>query len=193
MKNFIYLLIAATFLFTSCSKETIEPVNQEVIENGTIEEGILLYGEWILLDGQMYIENMDTGNKSVYDHFSPTKTTSSLRYSGAQFEFETIEVGVTTWEFIAPQNSWNGYGDFILDNDTIQPYGLYIMDSNWSIVENPNATATNMQLGGSSRPITAVVVSYDDNIVEFTVQEAYESINGYNCNYYSVLKFQKKQ
>lgn len=190
MKNLFYILIASTFLFTSCKKEEIKPINE--VEQVEIEEGILLYGEWKLLDGKMYIENMETGEKTVYDHFSPTKPTSSLRYSGSQFEFETIEAGVTTWKFIAPQGSWNGYGEFWLDNDSIQPYGLYIMDEYWSVVEHPTATATTMQLGGSSRPISAVVESYNDNIVVFTVQEAYESIGGYNCNYYSTLRFQKQ-
>ena len=139
----------------------------------------------------MYIENMETGEKTVYDHFSPTKTTSSLRYSGAQLEFESIEQNVTTWEFIAPPN-WNGYGEFILDGDTAQPYGLYILDENWSIVEHPTATASTMQLGGSSRPLQAVVTDYNTQRVAFTVQEAYEAIDGYNCNYYSELIFEKQ-
>ena len=107
----------------------------------------------------------------VYDHFSSTKPTSSLRYSGAEVEFETIEQNVTTWEFIAPPN-YQGYGQFILDGDTLQPYGLYILNDNWSIVEDPTATTGTTQLGGSSRPIQAVVSNYDNNQVVFTVQEA---------------------
>ena len=191
MKNLIYILILASLAFTSCKKEVIKPINQEIEEVAPLEEGIILYGEWILVSGQMYIENMETGEKTVYDHFSPTKTTSSLRYSGTQFEFESIEQGVTSWEFCAPPN-WNGYGEFILDGDTLQPYGLYVMDENWSIVEHPTATASTMQLGGSARPLQAVVTDYTSQQVAFTVQEAYESIGGYNCNYYSELIFQKQ-
>ena len=188
MNKLIVVLVSFLLVFTSCKKEDIKPNDQvEVIG----EEGIVLYGEWKLLDGKMYVENMETGAHTVYDHFDPTKTTSSLRYEGAQFEFETIEQGVTTWEFIAPPN-WEGYGEFRLDNDSIQPYGLFIMGGDWSIVEDPTATAATMQLGGSSRPITAVVESYANNIVVFTVQEAYTSINGYNCNYHSELRFQKQ-
>jgi len=194
MKNLIYILSLSIFLFTSCTKETyepIKPISQEIEEAGTTEEGVLLYGEWKLISGKMYIENMETGEKTVYDHFSPTKTTSSLRYSGAQLEFETIEQNVTTWEFIAPPN-WNGYGEFILDGDNNNPYGLYVMDDNWSVIEHPTATTSTMQLGGSARPLQAVVVDYSLERVAFTVQEAYEAIDGYNCNYYSELIFEKQ-
>jgi hypothetical protein len=191
MKRFIYILISATILFTSCTKEEPLQPNQGVVENAIIEEGILLYGEWKLLDGKMYVDNLETGERIVYDHFDAIKTISSLRYGGAMFEFETIEKNTTTWKFMAPPN-WEGYGEFWLDNDSIQPYGLYVIGSNWSVVEEPTATASNMQLGGSSRPLSAVVESYQDNIVVFTVQEAYESINGYNCNYHSELRFQKQ-
>ena len=191
MKNLIYILILTSLVFTSCKKEELKPINQEIEEAATIEEGIILYGEWILVSGKMYIENMETGEKTVYDHFSPTKTTSSLRYGGTQFEFESIEQGVTSWEFCAPPN-WNGYGEFILDNDTINPYGLYVLEDNWSVVEHPTATASTMQLGGSSRPLQAVVTDYSSQQVAFTVQEAYESIDGYNCNYYSELIFEKE-
>jgi len=181
MKKLLFVL-ALTLTFASCQKENIQPNPVEVVE---IEEsGIDLYGEWVLLDGQMFIENMETGANTVYDHFSPTKPTSSLRYEGAQFEFETIEASVTTWEFVGTE--------FILDNDSIQPYGLSVNNIGWSIVEHPTATAATMQLGGSSRPLSAVVESYGDNIVVFTVQEGYASIDGYNCTYYSELRFQKQ-
>lgn len=191
MKNLFYILLALTLTFTSCKKESLTPVQNEVIEAGTIEEGILIYGEWKLVSGKMYIENMETGSNVVYDHFGPNKTTSSLRYSGAEFEFETIEQNVTTWTFIAPPN-YTGYGEFWIDSDSIQPYGLYILNDNWSVVEHPTATASTTQLGGSARPLLAEVVDYDSQTVTFIVQEAYESIDGYNSNYYSELTFQKQ-
>lgn len=190
MKKFLFLFLIASLTLTSCKKEEIVPINQ-VEETGTIEEGILIYGEWKLVSGKMYVHNLTTYENVVYDHFGPNKPTSSLRYSGSQFEFETIEQNVTTWTFIAPPN-WQGYGEFWLDNDSAQPYGFYVLDDFWSIVEHPTATASTTQLGGSSRPLTAVVTSYTNQTVEFTVQEAYESIDGYNCKYYSVLTFQKQ-
>jgi len=192
MKKIFFILLSLTLIFTSCKKEeSTLPANREELQSGVIEDGILLYGDWKLLSGKMYIENMETGSRTVYDHFDANKTTSSLRYGGIMFELEMIEKDVTIWTFIAPPN-YTGYGEFLLNHDTIQPYGLYIVDANWSIIEHPTATAATMQLGGSSRPLTAVVDSYNDDIVIFRVQEAYESINGYNCNYYSELRFQKQ-
>ena len=58
MKKLLFVL-ALTLTFASCQKENIQPNPVEVVE---IEEsGIDLYGEWVLLDGQMFIENMETG------------------------------------------------------------------------------------------------------------------------------------
>ena len=187
MKKLIFLFLSLNLFLTSCQKEEVLPTNQEVVT----EEGILLYGEWKLVSGKMYVHNLETYENVVYNHFDAVKTTSSLRYDGSLFEFETIKKDSTTWTFIAPPN-YQGYGEFWLDNDSIQPYGLYVLDNNWSIVEHPTATASTTQLGGSSRPLTAVVTSYSNQTVEFTVQEAYESIDGYNCKYYSVLTFQKQ-
>lgn len=190
MKNLIlFLSLSLTILFTSCQKEefnTLDETNRkELIENGTIEQGILIYGDWKLLSGQMFIENLETGSKSVYDHFSPIKPVSSLRYSGSQFEIETIEQNVTIWTFTETAEFW-------LDNDSIQPYGFQVMGPHFSIIEHPLATASTMQLGGSSRPFITVVEDYTNQIVVFTIQEAYENINGYNCSYYSELRFQKQ-
>lgn len=190
MKNLISLvLISFTLVFTSCQKEEYQTLNEanrtELIENGTIVEGILIFGEWKLLSGQMFIENLETGSKEVYDHFSPIKQTSSLRYSGAEFNIETIVQGVTTWTFTETSEFW-------LDGNNTQPYGFQVMGPHFSIIEHPTATATTMQLGGSSRPFTTIIGDYTNQIVIFTVQEGYENINGYNCKYYSELRFQKQ-
>lgn len=174
--------------FTSCQKEDIL-TNQDVVEEaGTIDNTISIFGEWLLVDGKMYMENMDTGEKTVYDHFDASKTVSSLRYEGYMFEFERIVVDSTTWTFIAP-NSIPGTGEFWLDNDSIQPYGFYITNSNMSIIEH---TSGPQQLGGSSRPITAYIDDYNSQTVNFYVQEAYTSINGENFKYFSELTFQKQ-
>ncbi len=189
MKKFLFIFLATSLFLTSCKKEEIKPINQTV--EAPTEEGIVIYGKWKLLSGKIYIHNLETNQNTVYDHFDATKTTSSLRYSGSEFEFETIIKDSTTWAFIAPPN-YQGYGEFWLDNDSIQPYGFYVLDDFWSIIEHPTATASTTQLGGSSRPLTAVVKSYSNKTVEFKVEEVYESINGYNCRYYSVLTFQKQ-
>ena len=186
MKNLILLaLLSLTLVFTSCEKEPLIDDTNRTELNGEIVEGISVYGNWTLLSGQMFIENLETGGKEVYDHFSSTKSTSSLRYGGTQFNIETIEQNVTTWTFTSS-------AEFYLNNNTTQPYGFQVMGPHFSIIEHPTATATTTQMGGSSRPFQTYVEDYTNQIVVFVVQEAYENINGYNCRYYSELRFQKQ-
>ena len=188
MKKFFYILLALTLTFTSCKKETLELANTEEV---LVDEELRIYGKYVLLSGEMLVTNLELNIKTSYNHFDVNKSISSLRYSGSQLEFETIEQNVTTWEFYEP-NSVPGFGEFILNGDTINPMGFYVTTSNWTIVEHPTSTtASEMQLGGSSRPIEGYVEDVDQNIVVIYVQDAYESIDGYNCKYYSELRFQK--
>jgi hypothetical protein len=71
------------------------------------------------------------------------------------------------------------------------PYGFYVTKNNWTIIEDPQSTQSNMQMGGSSRPISAVICDYSDSTVYFYVQEEYTSINNMNYKYLSDLKFRK--
>jgi len=193
MKRLFFILtLAFSIGLVSCQKEDITPNQDEVVDAGTIEQEISIFGEWKLLDGKMFMENIETGEKTVYAHFDANKTVSSLRYSGSMFDFETIEQNVTTWEFVQPPMV-PGTGDFILNGDVANPMGFYMTVNNWTIVEHPTASnAQEMQLGGSSRPISAYVEDYDQKIINFYVQEAYESIDGYNYKYFSELTFQKQ-
>jgi hypothetical protein len=185
MKNLLVVLtLIFGFTLTSCHKEEVTPPNTLIEEVETIS----VFGEWLLVDGKMYMENLETGEKTVYDHFGPTKSVSSLRYDGYMFEFERIVVDSTLWTFTTPYNI-PGTGQFWLDNDSIQPYGFYVTDTNMTIVENSVGVT---QLGGSARPITAFIDEDGTNSVNFFVQEAYESINGVNYKYFSELTFQKQ-
>lgn len=185
MKNFILIFAVILGLgFTSCQKEEIKPNNSVEMVDETIE----IFGEWVLVDGKMYMENLETGEKTVYSHFDATQNVSSLRYGGYMYEFERIVQDSTTWTFVEPQYNSN-MGEFWLDNDSIQPYGLYLTNSNMSIVENSTGP---QQLGGSSRPLTAFIDEYGNQTVNFYVQEAYENINGVNYKYFSELTFQKQ-
>jgi hypothetical protein len=191
MKKFFYILLAFSLVFTSCKKEELKPTAEVVEEAGTTEEGLRIYGKYVLLSGEMYVTNLETNEKTSYDHFDANKTTSSLRYSGSEIDFEDLEQGVTTWAFYQP-NMVPGFGEFVLNEDTLNPMGFYVTKSDWTIMEHPTATsASDMQLGGSARPIEGYVDDYDSEIVVIYVQDAYESIDGYNCSYYSALKFQK--
>jgi len=190
MKKLIYILIASTLLFTSCKKEEFKPVSQEIEEAGTTNEGLRIYGKYVLISGEMFVTNLETNKKTSYNHFDATKTISSLRYSGSEFDIENLEQGVTTWSFYQP-DMVPGYGEFVLNEDTTNPMGFYVTKSDWTIVEHPTSTIDNMQLGGSARPIEGYVDDYNLNIVVIYVEDAYESIDGYNCKYYSALKFKK--
>ncbi len=186
MKKFYNILLMFMFFFVSCEKETIEPVQTEEVSVTPVEE-IRIYGKWLLLDAKMYVENIETHQKTVYNHFDVNKTVSSLRYSGSIYEIEDIEQNVTTWEFHQPLNI-PGNGEFILNSDTIQPYGFYVTKSNWTIVEHPLAFMNGgTQIGGSSRPIDALILDYDENVVNFYIQMTYESIDGYNSKYFNEL------
>lgn len=188
MKKFFYILLALMLVFTSCKKETLTPVNEEVV---VVEDELRIYGKYVLLSGEMYVTNLETNQKTMYNHFDANKTTSSLRYSGSLVDFEDLEQDVTTWAFSQPDYV-PGFGEFILNNDSINPMGFYVTKSNWTIMEHPTAnSASDMQLGGSARPIEGYVDDYGANIVVIYVQDAYENIDGYNCSYYSALKFQK--
>lgn len=187
MKNLIYLLaVSLVLVASSCQKENIQPTVQA---EQTIQE-IRLYGKWLLVGGSMYMTNLETGQKTKYDHFGPNKTISSLDYNGSDIEIETIEIDVTTWSFYEPP-AVPGYGEFVLNGDMQNPYGFYVTKNNWTIMEHPQSTASNMQMGGSTRPISAEICNYSDSTAYFYIQEAYTSINGQNYSYISELKFRK--
>ncbi len=187
MKNLLYSIIVV-FSLISCQKEEIKPNNQVTTQEQPQE--IRLYGKWLLVGGSLYLENIETHQKTKYDHFGPGKTISSLDLDGSDIEIEDIELNVTTWAFYQPYTV-PGYGKFVLNNDTIQPYGFYVTKHNWSIVEHPQSTQSNMQMNGSSRPISAVICNMSDTTVYFYIQEDYTSIDNMNYKYISELKFKK--
>ena len=193
MKKFIYLLLLYFGLFlTSCEKEPLEEETIEVtdISNDTIS----VYGKYRLISGKMYITNLVTNDRKVYNHFSPGKNTSSLRYSGTQYPIEEIIKDVTTWEITPPPNV-PGHGEFILNDDYVNPYGFYVIRHNWTIVEHPLTGTSDItqKMGGSAKPLEGYLLSNTDSTVVFTLQQAYENIDGYNSTYLSELTFKMIQ
>jgi hypothetical protein len=191
MKKYFYLFILLFGItLTSCEKEPLE--EEEVyVDPYAIDpsDTTTLYGKYRLISGKMYVTNLETNQRTVYNHFGPGKTTSSLRYEGAQFPIEEIIENVTTWEIIAPPYV-PGYGEFILNGDTAHPYGFNVTKSNWTIIEHPSGNS-GQQMGGSSRPLEGHLISKADSTVMFTLQQAYNSIDGYNSTYLSELTFKK--
>lgn len=189
MKNFFYLLLAIfTISLSSCHKEDIKTNADNVNDVGNIDKTISIFGTWTLVSGKMYMENLETGEKIVYNHFDSIKRVSSLRYSGYMFDLERIVADSTTWTFVAPPNIPNT-GEFWLNNDSLRPYGFYVTNSNMSITEWSTGES---KLGGSSRPIHAYIYDYSKKQVSFFIQEAYENIDGVNFKYFSELIFQKQ-
>lgn len=182
MKNFIFILLLLTLF--SCKKDVTPQTSQPV----KIEEVISLWGEWKLLSGDMYMQNMETGEKIKYSHFGPSRTISSLRYDGSLFDIDNIEQNVTLWSFYTPLNN-STLGTFALNGNIVDLYGLSVIGNNWSIIENPDGKISHM--GGSARPISATIDDYSKKIVKFRVGEMVTTINNYNWTYFSELKFQK--
>ena len=189
MKKLLKLL--CVILLVSCEKEpfyipcdTTYPTTQNptsVLNENFIE------GCWLLKTGKMYVENLETLEINELPHFN-TSDTSSLRYGGDMYEFEQIIKNTTSWCFDFPTNI-PGMGDFILNGDTLFPYGLSVTSSNITITEP--LVGGYLLLGGSGRPVLYEIIDFESQVIMVYIQESYENINGYNCKYYSKLKFKK--
>ena len=193
MKKFIYLFLLSFGLFlTSCEKEPLEEEKTEIID--ITNDTISLYGKYRLISGKMYVTNLVTNDRKVYDHFGPGKNTSSLRHSGTQYPIEEIIRGVTTWEITPPPNV-PGHGEFILNDDHTNPYGFNVTRHNWTIVAHPLTGEPNItqKIGGSARPLEGYLLNKVDSTVVFTLQQGYENIDGYNSTYLSELTFKMIQ
>ena len=169
MKYLKYTIFLVTiFLFSSCQKEEIRPDNT-VVGNDTVYEFLDI--DWVLSDGRFYMDNLDNGDKTVYNHFSNTQNESTLDpINGADIPFDTIVRGITTWRFSSD--------DFILNNSNF--YGFTHV--------NETITSIGME-NGSARPMT--IVDIGENYITFKVHEAYGSFGGENYHYYSTLTFVK--
>ena len=142
-----------------------------------ISDSLILNHEWVLVDGRVYVENLDRGHKNVYDYFDDTTNTASMSlYDPSIVLMDEIERGVTTWSFSGDtfllngeyifyfEKHYNPYNDLIL-----RPYGF---------------------AGGTSRP--TIVVDADETHMKVSVRESYNSDNVYNYNYVSELIFERE-
>jgi hypothetical protein len=155
MKIYIILLFTIIISCFSCKKD--EP------KTHTVE------GKWLLINGEVYIENMDKGGVMYYDHFSATKPNSAMDLSGANLPIDFISQNKTTWEFEKEfkLNDSMTY-EVAYERYSIRIYGL----------EN-----------GSARVL--MIDSITDNFVRFTTGERRQNIGGTNSAYFSKLSFSK--
>jgi len=187
-----FLYIVAALLFVSCEKETIYPSDTYNLDftSPVTSPTVNLWGKFVVIDAIMYVDNNETGQKTVFHHFGPTKTSSSMRWGGSYYDIETIIKDTTTYSFYEPI-SYPGYGRFVLNDDTTKRYAVYFVGQNRSIVEDP--TNTTQLMGGSARPFSGQTVDYNNKIVRMQIQEMQGSINGYNCRYWTELTLKKIQ
>lgn len=192
MKNLIYILLSSVLLFgVSCKKEYPYPdKDYPNIVPAAIDytHNILPWGKFLIIDAVMYVDNHETGEKTMYHHFSPNKDTSSMRMGGSLFEIETIIKNYTTYSFWKPIN-YPGVGKFVLNDDTTKFYGVQYMGKNRSIIEDPTHGQQNM--GGSARPFYGQTTDFDNQIVSIEIENIEGSLNGYNCSYWTLLTLKK--
>ena len=188
MKN-LYLILLVLFL-GSCEKEIIYPSDQYPINktNKKLGKTIDYWGEFIIIDAVMYIENKETQEKFVFNHFGPNKTHSSLRWGGSLFEIEEIIKDSTTYSFWKPFK-FPGYGKFVFNGDTSKHYAVNYIGFNNSIIEDP--VRPQSLLAGSARPFSGQTINYDEKTVAIQIQEMEGSIDGYNCRYWTQLTLRK--
>jgi hypothetical protein len=193
-----YIFLILLLAFFSCKKE--EPI-VDTPESVVIDDSWdLFYGKdkvvkgqptpnhvkWLLVGGTMYMENLMTGYKIKYNHFDGVRLFSSLRYSGYEYDIEVLEVGKTTWQFRYGKYKTK---EFVLNNDTLHPYGYNESASFRSIIELSTSKPEDLKLGGSARPFNVWTKDYDAGLIEVKIQEGYEGIDGYNWRYFTVLTF----
>lgn len=192
---FKFLFLATLALsFVSCQKEYIYPSDTYQLEEPTVIEGngqtITQWGKFLVVDAVMYVENNETGQKTVYNHFGPNKDTSSMRWGGSQFDIETIVKNQTTYSFYKPIN-YPGYGEFVLNDDTTKHYAVNYIGFNKTIIEHPVHGFNQQQMGGGSRPFSGQILDFEQKLVVVQIQEMQISIDGYNCRCWTQLTLKK--
>lgn len=191
MKNLIkvaFLAILAV-MTVSCQKQVIYPTGQlpsNVPTGSNTANSISMWGEFVVTDAVMYMDNHETGEKTVYQHFNTGKTVSSMRLGGSLFDIETIEKNVTTYSFYQPINNT---GRFVLNEDSTKLYDVNYMGQYTSIIENPKGNGQLM--GGSSRPYSGWTTDFTNNVVTIHIEQMEGSYNGNNVSYYTELKLKK--
>ena len=167
--NFTYLILLLTITLFSCQKEELpRPENDNSVSPNTGSvEGVT----WVLSEGRVYLENLDNGDKTVYDYFGGGVNEAYLHilggYTGVMMD--SVKKDYTTWFF--------NNGLFTLNGQHSSEYNEYM--GSYSVYG---------LTGGTARPIEPVVIN---NTMVVSLHEAYGSHNGTNYEYVSELTFVK--
>jgi len=167
----IFIILLSVLTIVSCKKEEpLRPDNNVVAPTPTNYS--ILGINWVLTEGRFYVENMDNGDLTYYDHFSSTQNQSTLDpVNGADVPFDTIIQDITTWNF--------GNSNFTLNGGN--SYGYTSSGNNISVIGLEN---------GSSRPM--IVLELTDTKLTVKIHEGFGSIGGENLSYFSTLTFLKQ-
>jgi len=190
---FLSIIAIATILFSSCEKEEYPyPSNDYNTTVPNFNEGptINRWGVFLVIDAVMYINNLETGEKIVCNHFSSTKSRSSLRWGGSIFDIETIIKDTTTYTFYEPI-SYPGNGRFVLNGDVSKHYMVNYIGMYSTIIEDPIYGATEQLMGGSARPFSGKILNINEMTIKIQIQEMVETINGKDVRYWTELTLKK--
>jgi hypothetical protein len=185
------VMLSLVILFVSCKKEVVYPTDQLPANVPHLDTASTVggWGKFLIIDATMWVEDKETGVKTHYNHFSSTKSRSSLRWGGAIFDIETIIKDTTTYSFWKP-TSYPGTGKFVLNDDTTKFYQVNYVGLYRTIIED--ATHGQSNLGGSARPFSGITIDNVNQIVGITIQEM-EGIdgNGHAIHYFTQLTLKK--
>jgi hypothetical protein len=197
MKNLLLKLLflgaVAMILMSSCKKEVIYPTDQlpKVYPTGTDTSlTVNPWGKFLIIDAVMYVDDKETGQPFVYQHFAVGKDTSSLRWGGPEIDIETIVKNKTTYSFWKPIGY--GTGKFELNGDSTKYYRVQYNGMYKSIIEDPDHGQSNLR--GSARPFSGQTISKAEGIIAIQIQEM-NGIdgNGHAIHYWTQLTLKKIQ
>ena len=186
-------MVLIVLLFSSCEKtEMNDPSKDDGTEVPSLDNGETIdrWGVFLIIDAVMYVENLTTGEKWFYNHFSLSKSRSSLRWGGSIFDIEEIIQDTTTYTFYKP-TSYPGNGCFILNGDKAKHYMVHYIGLYTTIIEDPVYGFEEQLISGSARPFSGQVWDADEQTIAIQIQETIETINGEDVRYWTQLKLKK--
>lgn len=134
------------------------------------EYAFKIQGEWLLNNGILHLENLQTGMVSEFVYFNDTTTENCMDIDGTCKLADYIRKNQTKWVI----------GDnFISIDDSI----------NYELYEGHDFFKFYPLEDGSAR--IWKIYSYSKNEMIINGRETYESLDGVNYRYYSILKFIK--
>jgi hypothetical protein len=171
-KSVLLVLVGVLVGFTQCKKEEVLRPDNSLPQNQTFKvEGF----NWVLSDGVLHVENLDTKRKDYYTLFSSTQKEVCLSYVGdAVTSFDLVRQDATLWSF--------GSNSFVLGNG--------VVTKNYPYEKTLSGFKVYGMEFGTSRPLEVLFV--DESVLVVKTHQAYGSKDGVNYSFYSKLTFVKQ-